>query len=176
MTGFQLQVTSRLIKALSYQAPLRSLLPPLALRVAKSLISETTGLFLHGSQAAKILETCSPLVAKVVGAFMTNVVLHENVRTFLAYLVDTTEKLHINDPHPAPCEKIEGSYNPPKNGCAYYFEEDGHQIRRNMPFTIDKEREKKKPSDEDCTKIFPRVTKNGVTYLMVWFCKHDKWQ
>ena len=71
-------------------------------------------------------------------------------------------------------EKMAESYSPPKYDRAFYFLEHDEQIQKMRCFSIDKERKKNLNFDdapEDvCSKIFPQVSKSGMTYFFVWLC------
>lgn len=79
---------------------------------------------------------------------------------------------HSKDVIPVNSSMIPGSYNPPRDGRAYYFSKEGCQLRRMRSFPIDKE--KKKLNDDAsvtaCSKIYPQVTKRGRNFLFLWFC------
>ena len=61
------------------------------------------------------------------------------------------------------------SYNPPRDGRAYYFTKEGNQLRAPRAFTIDKD-DTKTEDEAVCKKSYPTVTKKGSTYLFLWFC------
>ena len=71
----------------------------------------------------------------------------------IRYVVDTLETLSFVEPestHPT-----SGSYNPPKNGCAYYFMGHGEKLRDACRFTIDKETSDG-PTTHSCSKNFSK--------------------
>ena len=63
---------------------------------------------------------------------------------------------------------IEGTYNPPRDGRAYYFSSHGQQLRQMRSFPIDMEKEKS--NSALCTKNYPVVGRKGTSYLFLWFC------
>jgi len=79
--------------------------------------------------------------------------------------------LRVPSENPDP---IPGTYNPPRDGRAYYFTEHGQQLRQMRSFPIDKEKKKGADDDEEadvqCNKRFPEVSRRGITYLFLWFC------
>ena len=81
-------------------------------------------------------------------------------------------KIHDDDIDPEPSCPIEGSYNPPKHGVAYYFTSHGCKLREVRSFPIDKESSKNFDDvpDVSCMKKFPQVSKKGTSYLFLWFC------
>ena len=62
--------------------------------------------------------------------------------------------------------------NSPKNGCFYYFQPDGAQVRTNRPFSIgeDKDVHDDKPTTSNCNKIYPTIAKKGASFRFLWFC------
>jgi len=81
-------------------------------------------------------------------------------------------KAHENDIEPEPAQPIDGSYNPPKYGRAYYFNADGKQLRRLRKFPVDDTDTGNYDNAPDivCEKRFPQVSKKGTSYLFLWFC------
>jgi len=82
-------------------------------------------------------------------------------------------QLHQQDTLPDPPCIIPGTYNPAKYGRAFYFTEHGCQIREMRQFSIDSKASSVKYDDlpeSKCNKIYPQVTKKGVSYLFLWFC------
>ena len=94
--------------------------------------------------------------------------------SFLAYVVEVIEKLHLMDrPTPDP-EEIPDSYDPRK-GHAYYFSQSGNQLRKmpyyDIPGTAKDAVFDEMPNvDKPCTKNFPGVSYGGYGYLFLWFC------
>ena len=96
------------------------------------------------------------------------------VISHLSYLASFVESIHDVD---LPAEEpipIDHTYNPPKFGRAFYFQNDGKQVRKMRKFTIDNQKKDSNNYDdkpeEACNKIFPQVSKAGMTYLFLWFC------
>lgn len=81
---------------------------------------------------------------------------------------------HFKDIQPSPSSPIAGSYNPAKYGRAYYFSEHGSQIRPMRKFPIDGPSNTSANFDDApdvlCQKKFPQVSKQGTSYLFLWFC------
>ena len=95
------------------------------------------------------------------------------VLSHLEYLATAVKNLHNEDVSPCNAEMAD-SYNPPKYGPAFYFQNHSQQIRKMRCFLIYNERKKNLNFDdapaEVCSKIFPQVSKTGMTYLFIWFC------
>ena len=68
---------------------------------------------------------------------------------------------------------IVDSYNPPKLGRFYYFREDGKQVRKARPFSIDDKGQLEYddiPRGPHCRKHYPKFSSKGSTFLFLWFC------
>lgn len=108
-----------------------------------------------------------------------NDVPKEDVLALLKYIVERVEEIKSKSVQPGIASPIPQSYNPPKNGRAYYFEAEGRQIRQPRKFSIDKEKDRKDTVDDalsigQCSKDYGIVnSKRGTTQLFLWFCpKH----
>ena len=79
---------------------------------------------------------------------------------------------HSSDNPPEAPFIMEGTYNPPKLGRAYYFSSHGCQMREVRKFPIDSDRSSENFDDAPdllCAKRFPQVSKQGTSYLFLWF-------
>ena len=90
------------------------------------------------------------------------------------YLASFVINMQNSDVPPEPPKVIDNSYNPPKLGCAFYFERHGMQVQNVRTFSIDFSNKKNEDHFDDkpfdlCTKIFPQISKKGMTYLFLWF-------
>ena len=99
------------------------------------------------------------------------------VCTLLSHCVDTVSSIKETDIVPDLPITIPSTYNPPKYGRAYYFNEHGCQVRQMRKFSVDKGKHPNSTFDEApaviCNKLFPRVSKQGMPYIFLWFCpKH----
>ena len=94
-----------------------------------------------------------------------------NIVNFLLYLVDRIESLHRNDLDPLQIEEIANRYDP-RLGVAYYFTQNGNQIRKLPRYEKSLEKAKKEPPplDGPCTKKYPKVSYGGFSYMLLWFC------
>ncbi|XP_047139988.1 uncharacterized protein LOC124815374 [Hydra vulgaris] len=96
-----------------------------------------------------------------------------DILLLIQYCCNFVKKIHISDVEPNNAEVIEGTYNPPRYGRAYYFEKHGCQIRKMRVFSADKSSSNNMFDDvpsEICNKLFPQVSKKGVSFLFLWFC------
>ena len=161
---------------------------------AHPLIREIVGLLLAHSPAntkiQKLKEEFCPELSVVfvvaqVEAFVPRVC------DFVLRLLDKVEAIHADNRPTQPPNPIPGSYNPP-SGIAYYFTEDGHQVRTLGRYNISGEKTKPKKQrsnkrgkgtkkkrkhyddpprvDEVCNKDFPVVSRGGFGYMLLWFC------
>ena len=79
---------------------------------------------------------------------------------------------HSSDNPPVARFIMEGTYNPPKLGTAYYFRSHGCQVRKVRKFPIDTDRSSQnfdEAPDFLCTKRLPEVSKQDTSYLFLWF-------
>ena len=96
----------------------------------------------------------------------------ESVQSFIHYLVKRIEDIHTDNTEPAEISMVR-KYNPARDGRAYYFNDDGSQLRRVRSHSIDTSKEKTNFDDKPsvaCNKSYPIVSKKGMTYLFLWFC------
>lgn len=101
-----------------------------------------------------------------------SLIASSDIFQLLRYCSLFVKGFHDKDVQPDAAIPIPNSYNPPKNGRAYYFHPHGCQLRKVRPFKIDN---KKTENFDDvpesfCAKKFPQVAKKGVSYLFLWFC------
>ena len=89
----------------------------------------------HLKYNRSISELISTSAANDTTGFPSNAVL-----SHLEYLATAVKNLHNEDVSPCNAEKIADSYNPPKYGRGFYFQDHGQQIRKMRCFSIDKER------------------------------------
>ena len=90
------------------------------------------------------------------------------MKSLLKSIIDKRKKLqgkNFEEEKPSTFKK----YNPPRDGRAYYFTKEGHQLREPRKFTADRE-DDKKTDDTVCSKAYPTVSQKGCTYLFLWFC------
>lgn len=168
--------TRQLFYNLSYDAPLRALIP-------LELVSHFEKLFCCLSQNSNnIFEVINELIREcgrlspVVGRFIDNLFTEDRLsydsdglRTLL-YLTNQLKQYELTLVDvPAP-QSILNSYNPPKLGRAYYFRHDGCQIRQFRTFTVDERSSTIDAADHACRKKFPVVTTKASTFLFLWFC------
>lgn len=106
---------------------------------------------------------------------LQNGAVKADVVQFLVYCCQRVIDLEFTDPEPS--HLIEGTYNPPKYGRAYYFNPSGCQIRKCHTFEIDQERSAGPDNYDDeptaferCRKIYPHVSGRGTTFTFFWFC------
>ena len=95
------------------------------------------------------------------------------VLKLLRYCVELVTKCHRSDILPEIPSPIQGTYNPPKLGTAYYFSDYGYQIRQIQKFTADSKKGSENFDDLPdflCAKRFPQVSKQGTPYIFLWFC------
>ena len=91
------------------------------------------------------------------------------------YLLSRIRSIKEKNKDASPAESQPGSYNPEKNGVAYYFTPNGEKLRDIPVYTMNENAHSKNyddlPSqaDEQCNKIYPEVSRRGTTYLFLWF-------
>ena len=94
------------------------------------------------------------------------------VCAFVSFLIERIVYIHQDNRPTAPPEPIPGSYNPP-SGCAYYFTEEGLQLRKLGQYDISgskKNYDDLPEVEEVCNKDFPFVSRGGYGYMFLWFC------
>ena len=89
----------------------------------------------------------------------------------LEYLATSVRNLHNEDVSASNEEKMAKSYKAPKYGQAFCLQEHVQQIQKMKCFSIVVEWKKNlnfnNVFEEVCSKIFPQVSKTGMTYLFV---------
>ena len=87
----------------------------------------------------------------------------------------------IKDVHkynrPAPEAKVIPDRYNPSSGCTYYFTDTGEQMCKMPTYFVSGDREARNPNFDDmpdvdpaCSKLFPKVSRSGFGYLLLWFC------
>ncbi|XP_057294962.1 uncharacterized protein LOC130623486 [Hydractinia symbiolongicarpus] len=120
---------------------------------------------------------CPEMAWLMIQSFLVhNGTIPEDTLSFFVHVCERVKSIHSFNTPPAPTQKLEGTYNPAKYGRAYYFTENGEQIRKMRSFSMDK-REIKDTANDDtpdvrCRKVYPDVSKKGTTYLFLWFCPY----
>ena len=117
----------------------------------------------------------NPILGNFTASFYEDSSFDIDALAVLSYLTDKTISVHEHDivaPEPTP---LPGTYNPPRLGRAYYFTQDGLQLRDVRKFSIDDKGKSKKTHDDipinsKCTKRYPVVAMKGSTFLFLWFC------
>jgi hypothetical protein len=156
----ELMNTAKIFLVLSYEAPLISLLP---LELAQKMEETVT-------------EECLPSISSVTPelAMFLSVFLKSRRRdiaiTFLTGMACHINCIHVDDIPPEEPSAIPNSYNPPKNGRAYYFRPDGFQVRQTRLFDIDHLPSSHDSGGRSCQKFYPKVSTKGTAFLFLWFC------
>ena len=155
---------AQLLYELGSHAPLRSFVPHHLLHSLSDFIKAET---ITNETLEEFILFCnreSFLVSTFLRAFHNDNRIQCEAAVFLDYICRAIKRLHVNDKGPVACNLIKGSYNPAKNGRAYYFEEYGRQAREAKKF---RKRLKEinivnPPSDNCCSSNHPS--------LSLWFC------
>ena len=167
-----LQGMSPFVSLLACDAAMISALPFESHECLRTVIRSLTTNRGYGTRFAEVSS-----YSKEAGQFLTTCVENGCVPigvSFIIYIIERIEKLHLQDRETPPVEEIQYSYDPRK-GHAYYFTESGNQLRK-MPYydiqgsardTVFDELPK---VDAPCTKNFPGVSYGGYGYLFLWFC------
>ena len=152
-----MQALCPLLRILSSDRPVSSLLPFRFLPILNRVID--------GEDTYQVNDF-SPEVAKVLqiakedsnNAFST-------VCDFFKCVIQSciTEVHQDNSPVPEP-RAITGSYNPEKNGMAYYFTPTGEKVREMRKYDVGEDK-----GEATCKKKYPEVSRSGTTYLFLWF-------
>ena len=172
-----LKPVSVLFNYLSYDAPLRALIPQSVLPSLKLLLDRIeTGQYFENEAIIKCCNAHSPSIANLlVSAFTEDRLgIDADCVSLLNYLVAKVGE-HNSNQHLLPAAiPITESYNPPKLGRAYYYRPDGLQIRQFRQFSIDKKSTgfgfEDDIGDGTCRKRYPLVTTKATTFLFLWFC------
>ena len=105
-----------------------------------------------------------------ITSFVQNDVLDRDAASFLHYLVHRIRSTSLLFPDVPDAAEIPNSYNPPKNGCFYYFNPNGSRIRNNRPFSIDEEGNTvhdDEPTTSSCSKKYPNIAKRGTSFIFL---------
>jgi len=109
-----------------------------------------------------------------VNVFFQETSCDEDALMVIKYIYSEISSVHIRDTDAEQCQEIPGSYNPPKLARAYYFRENGSQLRKVRAFDIDSKSKSSThddaPSTSSCSKDYAMVAKKGTTFLFLWFC------
>ena len=166
----QLSSATQLFYMLSFESPLRAFLPQPLLEAMtffteSSLTSQILNEFLFVARKYNIY------ISQFVCAFVqTNPYkVDDDANNLLRYLCQATTDIHQDDIKPEAASFIADTYNPPKFERAYYFNEEGTQIRETRKFECNNSKIGDS-SNEACTKKYPQVAKSGSTFLFLWFC------
>ena len=88
---------------------------------------------------------------------------------FIMYLISFSHHIHSSDHEvPPPCQ-MSGTYNPP-SGVAYYFTDQGAQVRHLPRFRLKSKTKQNEEVSTTCSKKYPCVIYGGYTNLFLWFC------
>ncbi|CAC5406280.1 unnamed protein product [Mytilus coruscus] len=117
----------------------------------------------------------SPEIRDVLNAAQSNRNNLTDVISFFQYLTSRVDEIKQLNKPAAPANPQHGSYNPTKNGVAYYFTPSGEKQRDLSKYTMNDKAHSKNYDDlparanEQCNKIYPEVSRKGTTYLFLWF-------
>lgn len=162
---------SSFLLLLAGDAALSSCLPFCSHHLVREIIDLLLARSPANSQLQKLKDfspelSCAFVVAEVDG-FLTMFC------DFVLFLLEKVEAIHADNRPTQPAIPIPGSYNPP-SGVAYYFTEEGHQVRRLGQYDISGSGKKNYDDlpqvDEVCNKDFPIVSRGGFGYMFLWFC------
>ena len=170
----QLDAASRVLYVLSFDAPLRSFIPNKLLPSVEKLI---TTLQLDAALIGSFLVECrkfNPSLSAFISAFYVDNTLDNDALNLVKYIYDRIHCIHDSDIKPDDFLPIDGTYNPPSLGRAYYFSPTGSQVRQARAFGIDCKKPDAShddaPTTSSCSKRYPMVTRKGSTFLFLWFC------
>ncbi|XP_065653453.1 uncharacterized protein LOC136080565 isoform X2 [Hydra vulgaris] len=168
---------AKVFKILAADSSLDSLIPlrftDEILLICEQLLSNVGGCELS-VKFCYLLRCFSPELAKLVELSSNcNNTPSGDIVLLIQYCCNFVKKIHFVDVPPKIAEVIKDTYNPPRFGRAYYFEKHGCQIRKMRMFSVDKSSNNNLFDDipsEICNKLFPQVSKKGVSFLFLWFC------
>ena len=166
----QLASATRFFYMLSYEAPLRAFLPK-PLLDATTVFIESSFNYQNVNDYLQLAKKYNVYIHDFVNNFthQPNYAMDEDAKKVLDFLCQKAISLHQNDIAPEAATPITHSYDPPKLGRAYYFNQSGTQIRESRKFEIDGAKTNDS-SQETCSKKYPQVAKKGSTFLFLWFC------
>ena len=126
----QHMATMKFLHILSYDAPLRAVIPTPLLDLFRNISL--------ANPPINEIKRFSPSVANFLKAFVDqDGLLDELIINFMSSLCNEIIQIHTADIPPESPNSISSSYNPPKHGRAYYFSPSGQQIRSPRSFSID---------------------------------------
>ena len=168
---------AKLFLALSYDGPLRGVLPHnVGPKLSEFLAYESIDKFKLDSFLAYVKKEIF-LLGPLLSAFYNGYHIEKEAIDLLKYLCLNKSQIHANDIEAGPSSPMDGTYNPTELGRALYFEGHGQQIRTNRKFQMDKDGENKKDQGNDdtpdskCKKLYsPRFNTKGVSALHLHFC------
>ena len=162
-----------LLLMMAADAALSSVLPfrshPLIRQIVTSLRSREE----VNASLQKLKEYCPELTTIFVVAEVDGCL--DIMCAFVCFLLDRILYIHAENRTTDPPLPIPGSYNPP-SGVAYYFTEEGHQVRKMGKYNIaggtlkDKNHDDPPQILEKCNKQYPLVSRGGYGYMFLWFC------
>jgi hypothetical protein len=93
---------------------------------------------------------------------------------FVRCLLELVESIHEHDRPTKPAIPIQNTYNP-TSGVAYYFTEEGEQVRQLGRYHVsgsgvNRNYDDPPQVDPVCNKDFPMVSRGGYGYMFLWFC------
>ena len=175
VTECQRIATTKLFYLLSFDAPVRSLLPVCLLqpleRLCNNICPENLEEFLRHARG----------ISPAIGDFVSSFYIEEDRKLdtdaldFLKHLVTRVKNVAEDTPTLQAPNELQ-LYNPPKTGVAYYFTNSGAKIRKARKFSIDGKAMGKDDhsSFATCTKYYPKVARKGTTtcatFMFLWFC------
>ena len=174
----QMKCTAKLFYILSFDAPLRSFVPEAFLPKLKKLIIDINNSSdINFNSFYQESLKFNPTLGNFVLAFNDESTFDRDALSVLIYITETIDLVHSDDVDAAPPSPLDGSYNPPRLGRAYYFTSSGKQLRSVRQFSMDvkgKGQSKKThddlPTNSSCSKKYPIVAMKGSTFLFLWFC------
>lgn len=126
-----------------------------------------------------LISEFSPEICSVLYAALSSEQSLSDVISLFQYLISRIREIKDKNKEPSPAVCQPGSYNPERNGVAYYFTPSGEKLRDIPVYTMNENAHSKNyddlppRADEQCNKIYPEVSRRGTTYLFLWFCpKH----
>ena len=119
------------------------------------------------SSSTNTLRTELPEICSLLDVAKTHHQL-DSIIEFMYYLLSTIKTVHMYDINYDEGSEILESYNPEKQGTAYYFTKHGGRLREMPQYVVTKEKTSD-DTDKTCHKAFYNATKGGTTFLFLWF-------
>lgn len=91
----------------------------------------------------------------------------EVVCNFFHCLLSQVEQIHAKDVPVPDVQEIPNTYKP-ETGVSYWFTRSGCQVRKAPVFLEHKPNQD--VLDAQCSKIYPRVSRGGFSYMFTWLC------